>query len=627
MKKIVLFIFQFFICLSLYCQITVIGHDKLNNSHLINTTIIVKEGSVVTKTLHTKASSDFLLKLEFGKNYQVYFENQKCSSMFLTVTADNVPEEKYYYKMVYELDVPFFDKRDEDIDSLMLKQPFQKIIFDGKTRMVEDTAYTRYFYSKIIKQTPIEPSKSVEKPGIIAGTIFLNNDPKLTVNNANFLLLDKNGKIIKSTSTNRFGSFSLTGVIASQINKFKLNVKEVDTSAVFFTLMASNDKKYRSKPENGGFVWQLLPEDMLNFIDNNFTTSIGGKLIASSPKSKKFFANKTVYLTNRLNTILKKTKTNVLGTFVFEDLKPDNNYFVGVDSKELSVGEKIDVLNKDDQYVATLDTVCGGKALLRLNSGYNKKFDNISINDDEMTMTINARLYGDNTDNPIGRLKVLLLNDSYLVIDSAITDDLGAFKFKYLPFFKRFYLTAENNDNILDVYKSILIYNKDSSLVKIMMHEKGNKFTYKPLEAEINRLRDVELEDPWLDFVHDKKKTTSNKLIIENILFESGEFILLPQAKEILDKVILVLNANKKLKIEIGAHTDSKGSDSDNLKLSQMRAKTALSYILSSGVTASRVASRGYGESKLLNNCGNSNPCNELEHAKNRRIEFKILDE
>ena len=627
MKKVALFIFLFFISQSLYCQITIIGHDKLNNSHLINTTVIVKDGGVVTKTLNTKASYDFLLRLEFGKNYQVYFENQQCSSMFLSVTADNIPEEKYYYKMVYELDVPFFDKRDEDIDSLMLKQPFQKIIFDGKTKMVEDTAYTRYFYSKIIKKTPIDSVKSIEKPGVITGTIFLNNDPKLTVNNASVLLLDKYGKVIKSTSTNRFGAFSATGVIASQIHKLKLEAKEPDSATVFFTLFAPNNKKYVSMPENGGFVWQLEQGDILSLIDNNFTTNIGGKLIASSPKSKKFFANKTVYLTNRLNTILKTTKTNVLGTFVFEDLKPDNNYFLGVDSKELSVGEKIDVLNKDDQYVATLDTVWGRKALLRFNSGYNKQFDDISISDDEMTMTINAHLYGDNIGNPIGKLKVLLLNDSYIVIDSAITDDLGAFKFKYLPFFKRFYLTAENNENILDVYKSILIYNKDSSLVKIMMHEKGNKFTYKPLEAEINRLRDVELEDPWLDFVHDKKRTSSDKLIIENILFESGEYILLPQAKEILDKVILVLNTNKKIKIEIGAHTDSKGSDRDNLKLSQMRAKTALSYILSSGINASRIESKGYGESILLNSCGNSNSCNELEHAKNRRIEFKILDE
>ncbi|MEQ1789501.1 MAG: hypothetical protein ABL857_03560, partial [Rickettsiales bacterium] len=65
---------------------------------------------------------------------------------------------------------------------------------------------------------------------------------------------------------------------------------------------ASNNKKYVSTPENGGFVWQLEQGDILNLIDNNFTTNIGGKLIASSPKSKKFFANKTVYLTNRLNT-------------------------------------------------------------------------------------------------------------------------------------------------------------------------------------------------------------------------------------------------------------------------------------------------------------------------------------
>ena len=61
----------------------------------------------------------------------------------------------------------------------------------------------------------------------------------------------------------------------------------------------------------------------------------------------------------------------------------------------------------------------------------------------------------------------MLLNDAYQVIDSAITDDFGAFKFKYLPFLKRFYLSAENSNNILDIFSNILVYSKDDNLIKI----------------------------------------------------------------------------------------------------------------------------------------------------------------
>jgi len=114
-------------------------------------------------------------------------------------------------------------------------------------------------------------------------------------------------------------------------------------------------------------------------------------------------------------------------------------------------------------------------------------------------------------------------------------------------------------------------------------------------------------------------------MIVENILFETNKYDITPQAKEILDKIILVLNTNKKLKVEIGAHTDSKGSAVSNMKLSQMRAKTVHDYISNAGIERTRIISKGYGESRLLNKCGDNVNCSEMEHAQNRRIEFKIL--
>ena len=194
-------------------------------------------------------------------------------------------------------------------------------------------------------------------------------------------------------------------------------------------------------------------------------------------------------------------------------------------------------------------------------------------------------------------------------------------------FLKRFYLSAENTDNILDVFNNIIVYSNDDNLVKIMTHERGTKFNYKPIESEITRLREIDIDDPWLDFLDPKKTSKKSKTIIESILFESGKTDLLPQAKEVLDKVILVLNTNKTLRIEVSAHTDSKGNDADNLKLSQLRAKSATDYICASGIERDRIISVGYGESKLINKCGNANPCNEIEHAQNRRVEFKILED
>lgn len=632
MKHLQLLLFIIFVSLRSYGQITIIGHNRLNNTPITSTSIFIKENGVVTRTLNTGKSSDFMFKLEYGKNYTILFQNPKSSLMYMEVFAADVPEDKWAYKMIHELNVPFFDKTDEDIDTSVLQEPFQKIVFDRKNRMVNDSTYSNDFNARVIKFHQPSDTRSVngilEKQVTIAGKVLLNNDQKLTINNKSIELLDKKGHVIKSTYTNRFGAFSFTGISVSSIGKVRLDLKDQEQISSYFTLVTSKNNLVSTiKPENGICTWNLTNEEVSYLVDDNYSINIGGKFIQSSVKEKKFFANKTVYLCNRLNTVIKKTTTNVLGTFVFENLKPDNTYFIGIDKSELKAGQKIDLLNKDEKFISVLDTVAGGRASLRVVSNYNKKFNDISISDAEMTMSVKATIYGDNTNNPIGRLKVIMLNDSYQVIDSAITDDFGAFRFKYLPFLKRFYLSAESNENQLDGFTNILIYNKDYNLVKIMTHEKGHKFSYKPVNAEMFRLREVEIEDPWLEFMGNKKASSTKKLIVENIFFESDKYLIGQQAKEVLNKVVLVMKTNTKMRIEIGAHTDSKGSTEENLKLSSSRAKTVLDYLASAGINPSRLICKGYGESELLNDCGDSKPCTEIEHAKNRRIEFKIIEE
>ncbi len=623
---------------SLFCgliraQIMVIGHNQINNEKLTNTYITVRDDSKQIQALNTKNSGDFKLKLNFGKIFRIYFQNPNCPVMFLEIIANNIPEEKFSYLMTHELNVPFYYKDDEDVDTTIFSRPFSKIIFDGETKMVEDTAYRTAFDKKIIKgkvfiDENASAAKQAELPVVIAGRAVLNNDIKLHLINKTVVLCNKKGQPVKSTKTNRFGAFTFTGVKFSEFGKIKIESKESDLNNGMVSVFSSKDKQVSSaKCVNNICEISLTDEQAKNLIDNYYTTNIGGKLILASNNSKKFYANKTVYLSNKKNTVIRKTTTNVIGTFVFEDIKPDHQYFVGIDAKEAGPGEKIDFLNKDDKLVANLDTLAAGRRSLKIKTDYNTTFNDISIADEEMKMNVKAKLFGDNTNNPIGKLKILLLSDTYMVIDSALTDDFGTFRFKYLPFLKRFYLSAENSNNILDVFNNILIYSNDDNLMKIMTHEKGSKFIYKPIPIDMSKLKEIEIEDPWLELYEGKKSTVTNNTIIENILFDNNKYDLLPQAKEILDKVILVLNANKKIKLELSAHTDSKGMDADNLKLSQMRAKTVRLYVAAAGIDESRLISIGYGEAKPLNKCGNNVPCTEIEYAQNRRVEFKILEE
>jgi outer membrane protein OmpA-like peptidoglycan-associated protein len=123
------------------------------------------------------------------------------------------------------------------------------------------------------------------------------------------------------------------------------------------------------------------------------------------------------------------------------------------------------------------------------------------------------------------------------------------------------------------------------------------------------------------------ERVNMNKNIaIKNIYYAKSSAELTDTARKELDKVKIMLEYNPSLVIELGSHTDSRGSDEANLRLSQARAQAAVDYITSTGlVEASRLKAIGYGEKKLVNKCVDGAPCNEAEHIQNRRTELKII--
>ena len=107
---------------------------------------------------------------------------------------------------------------------------------------------------------------------------------------------------------------------------------------------------------------------------------------------------------------------------------------------------------------------------------------------------------------------------------------------------------------------------------------------------------------------------------LNNVFFDFDKWDLRPESFVELDRVVKLLSENPAIEIEMSAHTDSKGSDDYNFKLSDNRAKSVKEYILSKGIAASRITSQGYGETKPV-------ATNDTDDGRqlNRRVEFKIL--
>jgi OmpA-OmpF porin, OOP family len=108
--------------------------------------------------------------------------------------------------------------------------------------------------------------------------------------------------------------------------------------------------------------------------------------------------------------------------------------------------------------------------------------------------------------------------------------------------------------------------------------------------------------------------------LLEPIQFEFGKATIKPASYPILDEVVLLMKSRPNIRMGIYGHTDSVGSDEDNLRLSKARAKSVLDYIAGKGIARNRLESEGFGESKPITTNDTA-----AGRAKNRRVDFQIL--
>ncbi|WP_199269619.1 OmpA family protein [Formosa sp. L2A11] len=115
------------------------------------------------------------------------------------------------------------------------------------------------------------------------------------------------------------------------------------------------------------------------------------------------------------------------------------------------------------------------------------------------------------------------------------------------------------------------------------------------------------------------------KFVLDGIYYNFDKYNIRTDAQVVLNEMIRIMRDNPSLKIELSAHTDSRGADDYNMDLSQKRAQSAVDYLVSKGIARDRMEAKGYGETQLVNDCSNGVKCSRELHQKNRRTEVKVL--
>jgi len=111
---------------------------------------------------------------------------------------------------------------------------------------------------------------------------------------------------------------------------------------------------------------------------------------------------------------------------------------------------------------------------------------------------------------------------------------------------------------------------------------------------------------------------------IDNIYFETASAKLLPESYENLEEMLQIMKEFPELLIEIGAHADARGSSESNMLLSERRAQSVVNYLVAKGIEIRRLKPKGYGDTRIINDCTKGVNCPDSKHKLNRRVEFKF---
>jgi len=196
------------------------------------------------------------------------------------------------------------------------------------------------------------------------------------------------------------------------------------------------------------------------------------------------------------------------------------------------------------------------------------------------------------SNQPLSNVSVKLIDATGKILEEITTTDNGAYEF-IVKCEKKYTITAK-----------LIAYSEDQ--VQINTDDENGVVTEQDLFLE--------------------SLIQGNQIVIKPIFFDFNRWNIRTDAEYELENIVDVLRINPTMVIKIESHTDSRGRDNYNMRLSDKRAKSTRDYIFSRGITPDRIESAvGYGESQLLNKCSNGVRCTEEQHQLNRRSYFYIL--
>lgn len=507
----------------------------------------------------------------------VYFTRNNLAKGKSKRDANDIQNLKIYYALVSK-EGSFSDIKELSVNSRSYSVGHPTISSDGKLLYFVSDMPGGFGGTDIYKASILADGNigNPENLGVKVNTNGNESFPFVSANNQ--LYFASNGHIGLGGLDIFVADISSEGIVSAIQHGGKLLNSSRDDFG--FVLNKELTSGYFSSNRDGG----VGSDDIYQFQITKpfvFKTIINGVVADKNNGKPVPFALVKIY--DESNNLIASTTTDENGNYSFV-LPPNSSYKMSVNSNGFESKQTIIDENNDL-------------------SAFNIELEKPQV------LGISCLVNDIKTKKPIEGVKIVIKDkNTNKTLSTTLTNNNGAFQ------------SPLDQIKIGDVVTVEIIVSKQGFLTKRMTKEVV--FTQ---NGFVDLSQDVNLDISKLAVGMD----LSSVIDINPIFFDYSRYDIRKDAAIELNKIVALMNDNPTLVIELGSHTDCRGPIAANMKLSNNRAIASANYIKSRISNANRIMGKGYGESKLKNDCaceGAVKPtCSEEEHQKNRRTEFVIV--
>tara|TARA_R110002051_G_scaffold229291_3_gene291301 strand:- start:1353 stop:3251 length:1899 start_codon:yes stop_codon:yes gene_type:complete len=419
-----------------------------------------------------------------------------------------------------------------------------------------------------------------------------------------------------------------TPFYAQDLNNIIYMLSNADDGELLFDKNGKNTLAIGSVNEKGKF--QYLLRDLSTSFYYPFYEAKTGRLYFAANFENGYGGTDIYYVNTNSGQIMSaptnlgpriNTPGNEIAPFVFDgslyfssdifyglggmDIYTSNFQSDGSFSIPVNLGKGINSVSDDFGFIIKKDKAEGLLGYFSSNREGGKGNDDIygfKVSDKPglKTLVIKGTVANPVKGNSIDNVVVNILDSNNQVLKQVVTDQNGNYQFE-IPFRSTYTITASKKGH-------------------------GNFSKSFTVNEEANQIQNLTINLPYIqDIVEEKENKTVLKL--KKFYFTAGANIISPEIVAELDKVVAIVGNFPKIKLKIETHTNSRGSNTANLALSQSRSDAIKKYLLNKGVSKDNIINVvGYGETKLVNQCKDGVFCLEFLHNQNERTLISVLN-